>query len=100
MAGFVVQEREPGLVASVHAVEIADRERARGGDPGVVEASEYLHRGSVGIFLIAARDHGHSIGERLARPNGHENRVYCAVVRREALALTSALFPVFQGGVF
>jgi hypothetical protein len=66
----------------------------------MVEASEYLHRGSVGIFLIAARDHGPSIAGLLLTANDHENRVYCAVERLEALALTSALFPVFQGGVF
>jgi hypothetical protein len=49
---LAVQQRQHGLVAAVHAVEVADGDGARGRDAGVVEAAEGLHAG-VGIFLIA-----------------------------------------------
>ena len=37
------QQRQHGLVAAVHAVEIADGERATRGDAGVVQAAKDLH---------------------------------------------------------
>mmetsp|Transcript_70428 Transcript_70428/g.165811 ORF Transcript_70428/g.165811 Transcript_70428/m.165811 type:complete len:423 (-) Transcript_70428:2047-3315(-) len=44
VAGLGLQQRQHGLVAAVHAVEIADGQRAGGRDAGMVEASEHSHR--------------------------------------------------------
>ncbi len=41
--GLVVQQRQHGLVAAVHAVEIADGQGAGARDAGMVEAAENLH---------------------------------------------------------
>ena len=45
VARLVVQQRQHGLVAAVHAVEVADGHGARLGDLGVVEAAQDLHLG-------------------------------------------------------
>jgi hypothetical protein len=41
--GLVAQQGQHGLVAAVHAVEVADGERAGRRDAGVLEAAENLH---------------------------------------------------------
>jgi hypothetical protein len=43
VSGFAAQKRNHGLVAPVHAVEIADGQRAGGGQIGVMEAAKNLH---------------------------------------------------------
>jgi hypothetical protein len=40
---FTAQERQHGLVAAVHAIEVADGQGAGGCQVGVVEAAENLH---------------------------------------------------------
>ncbi len=40
---LVVQQRQHGLVAPVHAVEIADRQRAGGGNSGMAKTAKDLH---------------------------------------------------------
>jgi hypothetical protein len=40
---FAAQKRQHGLVAPVHAIEIADGHSAGGGQMGVVEAAKNLH---------------------------------------------------------
>ena len=44
LAGLGLQKREHGLVATVHAVEIANGEGAGGGYARVPEAAKNLHR--------------------------------------------------------
>ena len=58
VGGFVVQQRQHGLVPPVHAVEITDGQRAGAGDARVVESAKDLHR--LVIFLIAACASGSS----------------------------------------
>jgi hypothetical protein len=41
--GFAAQQGQHGLVAAVHAIEIADGQGAGGGQAGVLEASKNLH---------------------------------------------------------
>ena len=43
VSGLVAQQGQHGLVAAVHAVEIAYRQRAGGGDARVVEPSKNVH---------------------------------------------------------
>jgi hypothetical protein len=43
LARFANQQRKHGLVAAVHAVEVADGQRTRAGDFGVVKAAKNLH---------------------------------------------------------
>ena len=53
--GFGDEQREHRLVAAVHTVEVADRERAGGRDAGVVKAAKHLHRcGIIGCASVAA----------------------------------------------
>jgi hypothetical protein len=42
--GLVAQQRQHGLVAAVHAVEVADGQRAGRRDTRMVEAAKNLHR--------------------------------------------------------
>jgi hypothetical protein len=51
LLGFATQKRQHGLVAPVHAIEIANRRGTRRGHSRMFETSKYLH-GFV-IFLIA-----------------------------------------------
>jgi hypothetical protein len=41
--GLVFQQRQHGLVAAVHAIEVADGQGAGGRDAWMVEAAENLH---------------------------------------------------------
>jgi hypothetical protein len=53
MPGFVFQQRQHGLVTTVHPIEIADGQCTRGSDATVMNASENLHglgRGFVKVF--------------------------------------------------
>jgi hypothetical protein len=43
MPSLVGKQRQHRLVAAVHAVEIADRQRARRRETGVAKAAENLH---------------------------------------------------------
>ena len=43
MPSLVDQQRQHGLVAAVHAVEVADRQRAGRRDAGVMNAAKDLH---------------------------------------------------------
>jgi hypothetical protein len=68
---LVVQQRQHGLVAAVHAVEVADGHGAGGRDAGVVEASEGLHR--AGRYLF---DSTHCpCGKAPGRASAHQRRV-------------------------
>ncbi len=47
--GFAAQQRQHRLVAAMHAVEVADRQRAGGGDAGMVETAEDAHRSIIAM---------------------------------------------------
>ena len=55
LLGLAAQERQHGLVATVHAIKIADRHRAGGCHAGMLETAKDLH--GVVIFLIAGCVH-------------------------------------------
>jgi len=56
--GFAVQQREHGLVATVHAVEVANGQRAGRRDVGVVETTKDFHW--FVMVLVAACARGQS----------------------------------------
>jgi hypothetical protein len=43
VAGLAVEQRQHGLVAAVHAVEVADGDRAAGREAGMLETAEDAH---------------------------------------------------------
>jgi hypothetical protein len=53
LLGFAVEQRQHRLMTPVHAVKVADRQRAGRCNAGVVETAKDLHE--VVIFLIAGR---------------------------------------------
>ena len=53
--GSAAQQREHGLVAAMHPVEVADGQRAGRRDGGVVEAAEDVHRRQYLFDSSAAR---------------------------------------------
>ena len=57
LARFADQQGEHGLVAAVHAIEIADGQRTRAGEFGVVKAAKNLH-GATQVFSKAASASG------------------------------------------
>jgi hypothetical protein len=51
LLGFAAQQCQHGLVAAVHAVEVADGQRAGTGDVRVVKTAKNLH--GMGIYVRA-----------------------------------------------